>query len=148
LQDYLTAILEKSTVTERYHGIAFKRELTVRTMYGKSMTIHDMTALSNDLQTGKRYNFIIAVNGVERVRAFTHSKSSTARLSGTIRALTWEANQDKLQVWDEDWLETPMAIIGTIHGQVLLSRMLLGGVVVGNAVTWGKDRFELVGVYK
>jgi hypothetical protein len=44
-----------------------------------------------------------------------------------------------LQVWDEDWLKTPMAIIGTIHGQVLLSRMLLGGVVVGNAVTWGKD---------
>jgi hypothetical protein len=148
MQDYIKGILESKTVTERYHGLPFAFDLTIRMLYGKTLTIHDPAAIANDLPTGKSYQFIVVVSHVDRVRAFTNSKTLSARYSGTIRHLKWEPPFDELLVVNDDLAQQPMSIVGTVNGHVLLSRLLLGGVVVGNAVTWGKDTFELVGVYK
>lgn len=148
MQDYITGILEVNEPIETYHGIAFSRRLIVRTLYGKTIEIHDVESITGDLKPGKRYDIVIAVSGVEKVRAFTHSNSMSAKFSGTIRQLKWVPEPDKYLVYNEDEMKEPMSIIGTANGHVLLSRMLLGGVSVGNAVTWGKDNFNLVAVYK
>jgi hypothetical protein len=148
LQDYIAAILEASEVTETYHGLPFARKLTLRTLHGKTVTVHDPTALTNDLELHKRYQFVVVVTGVERVRAFTNSATISAKFSGTIRALKWQPDLSDYQLYHEDWIERPLSIIGTVNGHVLLSRLLLGGVAVGNAVTWGRDQFELVAVYR
>lgn len=148
MQDYITGFLETNEVTERYHGLPFAALLTIRTLYGRTVEIHDMEAVAGDLQIGKSYNFIVAVGGVEKVRAFTQSKTMTGRFSGTIRELRWTPPPaEKLLVVNETLLAKPMSVVGTASGNVLLSRLLLGGVSVGNAVTWGKDWFELVAVY-
>jgi hypothetical protein len=148
MQDYITGFLEMNEVTERYHGLPFAALLTIRTMYGKTIEIHDREAIAGDLQLGKSYNFIVAVGEVDKVRAFTQSKTMSGRFSGTIRELRWTPPPgDKLLLVNEARLNEPMSVIGTVSGNVLLSRLLLGGVAVGNAVTWGKDLFELVAVY-
>ena len=148
MQDYITGFLEEYEVTERYHGLPFAGLITIRTLYGRTVEIHDTEAIAGDLQPARSYNFIVAVGGVEKVRAFTQSKTNTGRFSGTIRELRWPPPPaEKLLVTNESLLEQPMSLVGTASGNVLLSRLLLGGVSVGNAVTWGKDWFELVAVY-
>lgn len=148
MQDFITAILEEIQPTETYHGVAFSHELRVRTLPGKQMTISDPEGIAADLKTGKTYRFVIVVSGVERVRAFTQSITETGKLSGTIRSLKWEPHIDNYTVQDEALVSEPMSIVGTVNGHVLLPRLLLGGVEVGNAVTWGIDQFQLVAVYK
>jgi hypothetical protein len=147
MQDYITGILENSEVLEAYHGIAFARRLTWRTLVGSKLTVEDPTGMTNDLQLHKRYNFIIAVSDVDRVRAFTSSKIESAKYSGTIRSLKWVPSLDRYLIYNEEITKKPMSIVGTVSGNVLLSRLLLGGVEVGNAVTWGRDQFEIVAVY-
>lgn len=148
MQDYITGFLEANDVIERYHGLPFAALLTVRTLYGRTVEIHDREAIAGELQMGKSYNFIVAVGGVDKVRAFTQSKTMTGRFSGTIRDLRWTPpTTDRLLVANETLMAQPMSVVGTANGNVLLSRLLLGGVAVGNAVTWGKDWFDLVGVY-
>jgi hypothetical protein len=148
MQDFITGILEDIKPTETYHGIAFSYSLRFRTLLGKTMTIDDPAGLAADLKTGKTYKFVIVVSGLERVRAFTQSVTETGKLSGTIRSLKWQPCPGDYQVHDEALLDEPMSIVGTVNGHVLLPRMLLGGVEVGNAVTWGIDQFRLVAVYK
>ncbi|MEO0562670.1 MAG: hypothetical protein AAF125_11175 [Chloroflexota bacterium] len=148
MQDSIKGVLESNEVTERYHGLPFARQLSIRTMYGKTIIIEDPVSIANDLQTGKSYEFIMVVAGVERVRAFTHSKTMSAKFSGTIRHLKWEPDHDRLLICNDDLINQPMSVVGTVSGHVIISRLLLGGVSVGNAITWGKDNFELVGVYK
>lgn len=148
MQDYVSGILEVNETVEAYHSIPFRRRLVLRTLVGKEIEISDPEAIANDLRVGKTYKMIIVVAGVERVRAFTHSRTMSARFSGTIRQLKWEPQPDSYQLANEDYLKQPMSIVGTVSGNVLISRMLLGGVSVGNAVTWGKDEFNLVAVYR
>ena len=147
MQDYISGILDKNEATESFHGIAFSRKLSLRTMVGKTMEIHDLNGLASNLRVGSKYDIIVAVMGVEQVRAFTHSRTMSAKFSGTIRDLRWQPEPEKYQIFDDAYLNDPMSIVGTVNGHVLLSRLLLGGVAVGNAVTWGKDTFALVAVY-
>ncbi|MEL6149559.1 MAG: hypothetical protein AAFV33_00355 [Chloroflexota bacterium] len=148
MQDYIQGILEENTPTESYHGVAFSRKLVLRTIHGKQVTIDDPEGLAQDIKTGKTYQLVIVVSGAEKVRAFTQSITRTGKLSGTIRSLKWEPDIEQFQVCDDDLVSQPMSVIGTVNGHVLLPRMLLGGVAVGNAVTWGIDQFQLVAVYK
>ncbi len=147
-QDYIVATLEDSKPIETYHGIVFSRGLTIRTLYGREIAVEDPENLSDSLKAGKRYKFVMAVVGIEKVRAFTQSITATGKISGTIRALKWEPQLDHYTVYDEGLVKDPMSVIGTVNGNVLLPRLLLGGTVVGNAVTWGVDRYQLVAVYK
>jgi len=148
MQDYISGILEDIEITDRYHGLPFACKLTIRSLYGKTIIVEDNAAIASDLQTGKRYDLITVVTGVSKVRAFTHSKTMTARFSGTIRDLKWEPNRDRLLVCNEELISQPMSVVGTVNGHVLISRLLLGGVSVGNAITWGKESLELVAVYE
>lgn len=147
MQDFVSGILESNEVTERYHGIAFAHQLNIRTLAGKTLRIDDPDAIAADLNTGKTYKLVIVVTGIERVRAFKASTTATSRISGTIRSLSWEPNRDHYCAINETIAADPLSVIGTAYGHVLLPRMLLGGVVVGNAVTWGKDSYNLVAVY-
>lgn len=146
--DYITGVLDKNEVIEAYHGIAFQRRLTLHTLYGKRMQLDDQHPIGTALEVGTRYNFVVAVSNVERVRAFTHSNTMSAQFSGTIRELRWKPTPEQYLAFNADYLNQPMSIIGTAYGHVLLSRLLLGGAEVGNAVTWGKDSFELIAVYR
>jgi hypothetical protein len=148
MQDYIRGILEENTPTEAYHGITFSRRLVIRTIHGKQMTIDDPDAITENLRTGQSYDFVVVVSGAEKVRAFTQSITKTGKLSGTIRALKWAPNTEKYQLHDTALISQPMSVVGTVNGNVLLPRMLLGGVSVGNAVTWGIDQFQLVAVHK
>ncbi len=86
--------------------------------------------------------------GIEKVRAFTQSVTATGKISGTIRNLKWQPDPKQYTVFDEEVVKQPMSIIGTVNGHVLLPRLLLGGAVVGNVVTWGIERYQLVAAYK
>ncbi|MEM6280701.1 MAG: hypothetical protein AAF787_00795 [Chloroflexota bacterium] len=148
MQDFVQGILEENTPTETYHGVAFSRKLVIRTIHGKQVTIDDPEGISQDIKTGKTYSFVIVVSGADRVRAFTQSITRTGKLSGTIRSLKWEPDVEQFLVCDNELIKQPMSVVGTVKGHVLLPRMLLGGVSVGNAVTWGIDQFQLVAVYR
>ncbi len=147
MQDYITAVLEETTPIETYHGMPFNQRHTVHTMAGKTLRIDDPECIAEGLKVGRSYKWIVVVSGVEKVRAFTQSVTQTGKFSGTIRQLNWEPTPDDYLALDEDLLKQPMSIVGTVNGHVLLPRMLLGGVQVGNAVTWGIDQFQLVAVY-
>lgn len=147
MQDYITGILENIETIEAYHGLPFHRKLTVRTLVGKTLVIDDPVPLSTDLRMGKSYKFVVMAANIDRVRAFKNDPTLSIRFSGTIRELKWQPNLAQYTTYDEDIITQPMSIIGTVYGNVLLTRFVLGGVVVGNAVTWGRDEFQLVAIY-
>jgi hypothetical protein len=147
-QDFIDATLEDSKPIETYHGVIFSRGLTLRTLFGREITVEDPENLSEGLKQGKRHRFVIAVVGIEKVRAFTQSVTATGKISGTIRNLKWQPDPKQYTVFDEEVVKQPMSIIGTVNGHVLLPRLLLGGAVVGNVVTWGIERYQLVAAYK
>ncbi len=148
MRDYLEGILDTNEAAEMYHGIVFSRRLQLRTLHGKMLTIDDPECLSESLKTGNMLRLIAVVSGVDRVRAFTQSRTATGKWSGTVRRLRWEPQIDDYQVCDQNLIEsTPMSVVGTANGHVLLPRLLLGGAEQGTAVTWGKDQFQLVAVY-
>ncbi len=148
MRDYLEGILDTNEAAEMYHGIVFSRRLQLRTLHGKTLTIDDPECLSDALKTGTMTRLIVVVSGIDRVRAFTQSRTATGQWSGTIRRLDWEPQAKDYQVYDQNLVEsTPMSVVGTANGHVLLPRLLLGGVEKGTAVTWGKDQFRLVAAY-
>lgn len=147
MQDYITGILEDIETVEAYHNIPFHRRLTVRTLVGKSLVIDDPTPLSQAMRVGRNYQLVVMAANIDRVRAFKNDPNLSIRFSGTIRQLKWQPTPDAYATYDADMLDKPMSIVATVYGHVLLTRMVLGGVAVGHAVTWGKDEFQLVAVY-
>jgi len=149
MQDYLEGILDENEPTETYHGVVFSRRLSIRTLRGKVLHIDDPDSLAASVKPGTMLRIIAVVSGVDSVRAFTQSRTDTGKWSGTVRQLDWSPDFEKYQLYDKGLIEsTPMSVIGTVNGHVLLSRLLLGGAETGAAVTWGKDQFQLVAVYE
>jgi hypothetical protein len=147
--DYITGILEKNEVLEAYHSVPFRRQLMLRTLSGKVLTIDDPATLSNDLKSGRTYHMIVLAEGVESIRAFTTSKTLSADFSGVIRELEWFPEIGHYLAFDEGVLSQPLAVIGTAFGNILFPHgLIVEGLAVGNALTWGKDQFRLVAVYR
>lgn len=143
--EFVKARLEVNEPWAVYEGVIFDRYLTIRTQTGLELKVFDLDLLSEELETGITYDFILSTLDVpgEESTAGIIEKMWTGKVS--FKSYVFEPNC--CQKLSDQLLRREAYLVSTSIGDIVYWRHPdTPELKVGQWVTWESMRIDLQGI--
>lgn len=150
--DFVKALLEANEPWAVYEGIVFDRYLTITTQTGRKLRVFDLDLLSEELETGITYDFVLSTLDVPGSLKMISGEKSTAGIlekmwTGKVSAKSYVFEPNCCQKLSDQLLRREAYLVLTSIGEIVYwIHPDTPELQVDQWVTWESMRIDLQGI--